>query len=374
MITLNTVIPERSAAHNCVKLCFLMDDIGSGNISKSFTWFVCDAAGNRLHKLDKQKKPKLNEQFCIDVSEFRCELETAIPQCTNIPLNDNGYSKEIKVHYGEISFNSNDCSSVVGAKTISPTITLLNAALNSWNLYKFNYFAPQTGILLTARPKVWKMCKGGEDYMWYYGSGSATLRFYNDTTLVQTISHALTGSGAKYFSTSPACYGITDPCISLVEISVNNGATTEVYKTKIEKCCCNEYYGILFLEPCGGRSLFPACNEQITINRTGDEVCKSYNCFDSTSNKGRNSLINVATKKELSFKVQIEKNSDTINFVEMFFASAGHHIQKGKYPNTELRKFVLTNGGYTIYNKIGIVEVTFTGYISEELNTQREDV
>ena len=58
----------------------------------------------------------------------------------------------------------------------------------------------------------------------------------------------------------------------------------------------------------------------------------------------------------------------------MFFASAGHHIQKGKYPNTELRKFVLTNGGYTIYNKIGIVEVTFTGYISEELNTQREDV
>lgn len=374
-IILNTPLPTLASAHNCIKLCFIMDDVGSGNISKHFTWFVCDAAGNRLHKLDKQKRPKVNQEFCIDISEFKCELETAIPSCVPYINVDPKFQKQIKVHYGEVEYNSDTCVSTVAAKTVTQEITILNVALNSWNLDKVFYLSGQTGMLLSSRPKIWKICRGGQDFVWYYGTGTITLSYYKGSTLIQTVTHSFTdANSAQYITLDPNCYGITEPCLSLITMTVNNGASVTTFKTKIENCCCENYYGILFLDPCGGRSLFPACTEQITINRTGTEVCKTVNCNDSTSYTGRNSMINVGSRKEISFKIQLEKYSDTLNYVESFFASAGHHLQVGKHPNAVLRKFVLSGGSYTIFTKQGIVEVSFSGYMSEDLNSQREDV
>lgn len=374
MITLVSVLQKYYAAHNCIKLCFKMNDVGGGNISKQFTWFVCDDQGNRLQQKDNKKRPKLNEEFCISIPLAKCNLENTIPYCTSSVSIDTKFQIGLRVHYGEIHFDSNTCLSTILPKTQTSIFYALNAALNSWNINKFIFAANQTGTVLSSRPKVWTICKGGLDYLYYFGIGTATLTFYkNGSPIFTTVKQFTEANKSQYISLDPVCHGVTD-CVQMIQVSVNDGAKTTIYKIKVKDCCCNDYYGILFLEPCGGRSLFPACMESAQLNRTGTETCKSFICNDETQYSGHNSMINVQARRERTFRVQLEKNLETLEYVETFFSASGHHLQRGTGTTARLEKFVLSAGSYTVFGKEGIVEVEFTGYLSENINSQQEDV
>jgi hypothetical protein len=372
-------------AHYEVPFVFSMSDLGTPPTRIDFGCYLADNSGTRLHPLNKKFKPRATGvQFKKD---FRTEAErqvyTSFPTESAAAQNDPNIIKKVKLYYGEVTFNSTTCETITNAITTqSSVINLINSNVNTDTVSLFGtssgFSSPRTGLLLSQRPDRWKGVYGFKDYLWFLGTGRIDVTFYLDTTTVGTHSFILTGADTvKYISLDQLNYSHTGS-ITKTKIVVYDGTSDTGDTYYIDYCCKpdqNDYVGILFLEPLGGRAnLATGRPSAYTLDRSGVEIHKTFDLSNTSVISGQKGMALTQGLRKRTFKTEVIDCDGAIRWIENFFSSPGHHAQKGYGSSTVWEKFILETGSYTVYEDRRSVDITFTGHLSEGINTQVEDI
>lgn len=383
-ITLESKPKLYCPAHHEVPFVFSMDDLGTPPERIDFGCYLADNSGTRLHPLNKKYKPKaINTNFRKDFKTL-CEQQvyTSFPTDSASPQTDVNITKKVKLYYGPVTFNSTTCETITNqVTTATSVINLINANCNVDTYSKFGsetgYTSPRTGILLSQRPNRWKGVHGFKDYLWFLGAGRIIITFKNGSTTVGTYDHVLTGADTvKYVSLDHLVYGHSGS-ITMTHVFIYEGIGDgdDYY---IDYCCKpdqDDYVGCLFLEPLGGRSMVATGSPaNYNLERTGNEIHKTFDLTNTDVKSGHNSIIHTKGLRKRTFRTEIIDCPGAIRWIENFFSSTGHHLQKGYSTNTVWEKFILESGSYVVFEQFKMIQITFTGYLSEPINTQVEDI
>lgn len=384
-ITLVSKPKKYCPAHYEVPFVFSMDDLGSAPTRIDFGCYLADNSGTRLHPLNKKYKPRATGvQFKKDFKTL-CEQQvyTSFPTDSALAQTDINITKKVKLYYGQVTFNSTTCvTDTSSVTTQSSVINLINANCNvdTYPLFgsETGYTAPRTGILLSQRPDRWKGVHGFKDYLWFMGAGTIILTFYYETTTVGTHTFTLTGADtAKYISLDHLVYSHTG-IITKAKIQVYDGTSDSGDTYYIDYCCKpdqDDYVGCLFLEPLGGRGMVATGSpSNYNLERSGNEVHKTFDLSNTDVKSGHNSIVHTKGVRKRTFRTEVIDSPGAIRWIENFFTSPGHHLQKGYGANTVWEKFILESGNYTVFEQFKIIQIQFTGYLSEPINSQVEDI
>lgn len=372
-------------AHSEVPFVFSMSDLGTPPERKDFGCYLANNSGTRLHPLNKKYKPtSAGVNFKKDFRTL-CEQQvyTSFPTDSAASQTDINITKKVKLYYGEVTFNSTTCETITNQITsVTSVINLINANVNVDTSHLFGsstgYTSPRTGILLSQRPDRWKGVHGYKDYLWFLGIGTIILTYYYGATVVGTHTFTLTGADtAKYISLDHLVYAHTG-IITTAKIQVYDGTSDSGHNYYIDYCCKpdqDDYVGVLFLEPLGGRAMIATGSPaNYNLERTGTEIHKTFDLSNTDVKSGNNSAILTKGLRKRTFKTEVIDSPGAIRFIENFFSSTGHHLQKGYSTNTIWEKFILENGNYTVFEQFKMIQISFTGYLSEPIHTQVEDI
>lgn len=370
-------------AHYEVPFVFSMDDLGTSPERIDFGYFLADNSGTMLHPLMKKYKPTgTGVHFRKDFRSLAQKLVyTSFPTDATTATTDTNITKKVKLYYGPVTFNSETCNTdVESVTTVSSVINLINSNVNVDNQSLFGtsagYTSPRTGLLLSQRPDTWKGVYGYKDYLWFLGAGSIVVTYFSGNTTIGTHSFTLTGADTvKYISLDQLVYSHTES-LTHATVFIYDGVIEKTYR--IDYCCKptqDDYVGILFLEPLGGRSMIATGSPtNLNLDRTGNEIHKTFDLSSTSVKTGHQSSINVKGLRKRSFKTEVINSAGALRWIENFFSSPGHHAQKGYGANTVWEKFILESGSYTVFEQNKLIEITFTGHLSEGINSQEEDI
>lgn len=362
-----------------------LDDLGTDPIKIYWGGYLAFADNTRITD-DIPYKP-----FAADVQftkEFRSHcgglVKTSFPTDASTATVDTNIIKQVKLKYGTVTFNTDNCPDG-GEKEFdfdSNTINIINANANVETQQLFGnsagFISPRTGLLLSQRPAAWTLCHGAKDYLWYLGVGTMTIKYYSGSTQIgSTQSFTLSGATTvKYVALDYNQYSIAKPTHAI--ILVNDGTAEPGTEYRINYCDCVEqdnYLGVMFLEPMGGRSMFhTGIPESVDIERSGTTVVKAFDLSQTQHKTGGETFFIPKGTKKVSFKMELERSTGIETWISNFFSSAGHHAQRGYGANLKWEKFILDSGTYKVLEKNKLVEVTFTGYVGEGIRSQNSDI
>jgi hypothetical protein len=356
-----------------------MDNIGSGDIKKDFGYQLTDGADGLLSEISARTPFSTEYVISIDLQEIASTLvSTKIPQNTDTAVNDNSIIKKCKLKYGEIVTDSSvvPCTTTSNLTESTADFYILNSALMSENITKLTEMITTGNGLLHQRPPVWYLAKGQMDWIWHFGEGKVSLKYYDK-------SNALIGSAINFdfdntnlykvnmISLDPYVYSKTNVHKLLIEVKrPNNTTIVESYTVYFRSCCSisSGYVGIMFLEPLGGRASFnTGCVLKTELQRSYDDVFKRFNCLEVLHYEGGASAINLKGMRKRSFKTQLHFAPDdfysNLRYVENFFSSPGHHVQRGIGGSAFTEKCILSAGTFQTYEKESIVQVEYDVFI-----------
>lgn len=359
-----------------------LTDLGTPPTRKDLGYYLAEEGGTRITEDAKYKPFAASTPFYKDFSSVaRGLVYTSFPTESATQQTDSNILKRIKLKYGEVSFNSTTCVSVKTITSDSNVINAINANVNADTHSLFGtssgFTAPRTGLMLHQRPTHWKLLHGSKDYVWFLGVGQIVLSYWNGATQIGSNQvFNLTGANTvKYVCLDYALYGITTPPTHL-KVFYSDGVVESTIQA--DYCCCavqDDYMGVLFLEPFGGRSMMatgPALST--SLERQGQEIFKPIDYSQTQFKTGGTSALHTKGVRKLTFRTEIEKWPGYETFLNNFCSSPGHHLQKGYSANTKWEKFVLEPGSTIIREKDKLVDFQFSGYASEFVNTQQEDI
>lgn len=361
---------------------FSLDNLGTPPTRIDFGFALYDESGIRLTE-DESYKPQaidtnFKREFAAIVSDI---VYTSFPAESASSQIDTNILKKIRIKYGPVDFNSETCESFKSIDTESSLIYLVSANVNTqtqavWGTSS-GFSSPRTGLMLHQRPDKWQLLHGSKDYIWLLGAGQVVLTYYNGASVIgSAIVYNLTGADTvKYICLDYLVHGIsTKPTHATVFFS--DGVNEKSHR--IDYCCCvkqDDYLGILFLEPFGGRSMLATgIGQSYSVDRTASVVNKSFDLSQTTHKSGGNSIYIPKGSLKLTFKTQIEASAGFETMLKNFLSSPGHHAQKGYGGNLKWEKFILEPGSEIIKEKNKLIDFSFSGYISESINTQRQDI
>lgn len=383
-VVLNSQPKKYSPAHWSVPFSISLTDLGTPPTRLDFGYYLADSGGTRLMEDKKYKPLAVSTPF---IKEFKGvagkQVYTSFPSELATAQTDSNIIKAVKLKYGEVSYNSTTCATVKTITSDSNTFYLLNSGANSDTHALFGdssgFTAPRTGLLLHQRPDHWKLLYGSKDYLWFLGVGTIVVKYYNGTAQVGgTQTFNLAGATTvKYICLDYALYSIGTP-LTHATVKVFDGTTGDTGKTyQIDYCNCSDqddYIGVLFLEPLGGRAMMATGKPlSIDLERTGTEIFKPLDLTQAQHKTGGRSIIHSGGTIKLTFNIQYEIWPGIETYLQNFCASTGHHAQKGYGANTKWQKFILDPGSIKIKERNSFLEFKFSGFISEEINTQNED-
>jgi hypothetical protein len=371
-----------SPAHWSVQWQFAMDDLGTLPERKDFGYYLAEEGGTRLME-DKKFKPfaegdTFSKQFQsitkgLVYTSFPAELATA--------QTDSNFVKRVKLKYGEVNYNFDTCDSDKDISSETGVINLVNANVNSQTHLVFGdsagFTSPRTGLLLHERPSRWNLLHGSKDYVWFLGTGQIVLSYWNGSSqLGSNQIFNLTGANtAKYICLDYSLYSITTPPTHM-NLFYSDGVVESTIRA--DYCSCQEqdkYMGILFLEPRGGRSMMSTRKPlTIDIERTGTEIYKPFDNSQTQHKTGGRSIIIPKGTRKLTFETEFDFETGVQRWLENFCASPGFHAQRGYGASTIWEKFILDPNTIRINEVNKLLKFSFSGYISESINGQTEDI
>lgn len=382
-ITLDSKPKLYCPAHHEVPFYLSATDLGTAPERIDIGMYLADNSGTRLHPLNKKIKPRATGVSYRKDFKSLCEklVYTSFPTDSASQQIDPYITKKVKLYYGPVTFNSTTCETITNQVTTqSSIINLINANCNADTQALFGtstgYTLPRTGLLLSQRPDIWKMVYGAKDYMWFLGAGTIAITFYNGTATVGTHSFTFTGADTvKYISLDQLVYSHTDT-VTRATVFVSDGVIERNYY--VEYCCKpdqDDYVGILFLEPLGGRSMLPtglAFSED--VERTHNQIHKQFDLTSTSVTTGNRTISHAVGTRKRTFRTEVVDSPGAKRFIENFFSSAGYHAQKGYGANTKWEKFILDPGSRKVKELNKVFEIEFTGELSEIINSQVEDI
>lgn len=384
-VTPQTTYKSIYPAHNCIDFEFLMDDLGDGVTNKKDFGYRLEDGSDGIYAPTESYKPINNSDiFPRDLSNIlRHEVSTAIPTNSATPVEDTDIIKPAKLKFGEIitDLSVSPCETTESITQESDLFYVTNSALNSENISRIDDIVLLGNGLLHQRPRYWYLQKGQMDFLWHLGQGSVDLTYYNVSGgVISTITHTF-GAGDAFkvniISLDPYINGIVQD-ISKILIQVKDAGSNvnETYTAYINCTipAVNGYVGLLFLEPLGGRA--PFGTETIIkaeLTRSSNDVFKNFDCQATNFKQGGNSLINTKGVRKRVFRTQLETTYENLQYIENFFSSPGHHVQRLTGASAVLEKCTLENGNYTSFVKNEVTLVEYTVSMSETVNNQRSD-
>lgn len=384
-VVLNSEPKKYCPAHWSVPFNVELSDLGTPPTRKDFGYYLADSGGTRLMEDQKYKPFAASTPFIRELrGAAASKVFTSFPSESATQQTDSNIIKAVKLKYGEVSYNSTTCATVKTITSDSNIFYLLNSAANTDTHSLFGtsagFSGTRTGLLLHQRPERWKLLNGSKDYLWFLGVGSIELKYFNGTSQVgSTQTFTLTGSTTvKYVCLDPALYSISGT-LTHATVRVYDGSDGDNWTNyQIYYCNCaeqDEYLGVLFLEPLGGRAMMATGKPKTTeLERSGTTVFKPMD-LTQTNHKlgGRSSIVPSGTSK-LTFNIQFEIWPGIERYIQNFCSSPGHHAQKGYGANLRWVKFVLDTGSIKIRERNSLLEFEFAGFVSEEFGVQNEDI
>ena len=378
-ITILTNPGYYNPAHHRIKWKFSMDDLGTLPDIIDFGFYLTDNSGTRLHKGDLKYRPSgVGVAFEKDFRTITQTLvSTAFPVDSINKTEDTTIIKKVKLKYGTVTYNGSTNTTTKAISTYTSPVNVINANANPDTLSRFNFVAGQTGLLLSERPSILTLNHGSKDFIWFLGDGTITIRYYNGATLVSTKTHTTSSAADKvyYVALDYLTYSLSN--LTHATVQVDYGTELSQTFTILYQCPedSTDYNGVLFLEPMGGRAFMATkAPESSSIDKSGQDITKHFDLNSTSIISGNRSLINTKSVRKLSFKATQEKSTGLKKFIENFFASPGHHLQKGVGNAAIFEKFILDPGSYTVLEKGKLIEISFSGYLAHDLNVQNEDI
>lgn len=368
------------AAHDCIELEFLMDDLGTAPDKKWMGYYIANADDDMLVDIPEHIKPfSIDKTFIRDLKSVAKNLvRTKIPDLTVTTEEDTEIIKAIKLKYGIVSFDGATCQTTVDFSEETSLMYILNASLQQNEL---DYFDGTTPVLLQHRETNKVLYKGQYDFFYVLGDGKVTVKFYEGNTLVHTTVHTFVDEfKVNIVNVSPHLYGQSNNNVTKAEILI-------IHSTVVDDTLLNQYnifykenckddinIGIVYLDSFGGRLALPL-NKIIKkeLVTKGDEIQKAYNCESESFEYGGTSLINVINKDRKTFRFQISYSLNNLEIIRQFFSSPGKHIQSGTGANAILNKCNLENGTYVVYEDSNLIDVKFNVVMAEDKKTQKQD-
>lgn len=223
-------------------------DTGSGTVEKTAGYQVKDGSNNTL--VDTEEMPNTGSAEAIDVAQdLRGLVSTPFPGISTQNVTSvSEYTAAYKLAYGEISFDSADCSKSATITTETSGKNIVNAYLDAWE--DADLFNSGDLIILSNKPTVCYVGANQSDYMYFFRStGSVFILLdivYTDgSTVSQSTSIGLNGS-AGYISCGPGnlFFTPTKPMagytIEVHDAAPGAGTLVKSYTFKIENLCEDE--------------------------------------------------------------------------------------------------------------------------------------
>lgn len=379
-IELQNTLKTFYAAHDCIELEFLMDDIGTAPDKKWMAYYVSSPDDIMLVDQQDYIKPyAIDKTFIRDLKSVAENLvRTSIPDLSLTTYEDTEIIRGIKLKYGEVLFNGETCNTTVDFSLETDVMYILNASLQQ---KEKDYFSGTTPVLLQHRDLNKILYKGQYDFFYVLGAGKVTVKFYEGQTLVSTTVHEFTDDyKVNVVNVSPHLYGQSNSEVTKAEVLV-------IHSTLLEDTLINQYnifykdvckdtenIGIIYLDSYGGRQALPL-NKIIKkeLITKGDEVQKAFDSESEAFEYGGASLINMVNKDRKQFRMQMNYSLNNLEVIRQFFSSAGKFIQSGTGTDAVLNKCILENGTYVVYEDSSLIDVKFNVVMSEEKKTQKQD-
>lgn len=374
-----------SPAHWSVPFSIELTDLGTPPTRIDFGYYLAESGGTRLMEDKKHKPFAISTPFVLDFkSNAARQVYTSFPTQSATQQTDSNIIKALKLKYGTVSYNGSTCETVKAISSDSNVFYAINSAANTDTHSLFGdssgFTGTRTGLLLSQRPDRWKLLYGSRDYLWFLGVGTIEVKYFNGSSQVgATQTFTLTGSTTvKYVCLDYSLYSISTP-LTHATVTMWDGANGDNGKTyQIYYCNCadqDDYIGILFLEPLGGRAMMATGPARTTqLERSATDVFKPMDLTQTNHKTGGRSAIYSGGRTKLTFNIQFEIWPGIERYLQNFCSSVGFHAQKGYGANTRWEKFILDTGSIQIKERNSFLDFEFSGLIAEDFNVQNEDI
>jgi len=339
---------------NGFKFVLNLPDSGDNENVKQGVYQLHDSSG--LIKEMGVFRPQGGGDVAIDFKEdIKGKVFAKMPSFgVNGVQNDNTILKTFKILYGEKNIDT--VNRVVTTDTsFSSDFKVIAAANNVINSF---FIEDETQKILSLRPKNYNMIRNSHDWIWLYGSGSVTYKFYSESGLIGS---PLVVSAPYEVNIIPLNLSsldmLGDDSIVAMEARIQSGSIDETYEIGFATDCgdLTDFIEILFVEPSGSGSvmLFESLDSiGANINQNEILINRNMQTLNNLRAEGGFSISSKSTRGTFSGTKQMSGEKKEISYF-LSFASAGqYHIKL--YDENESpywAKFILTSCNFDYKGK-----------------------
>lgn len=365
--------PEVVFSGNCIVWCLQSSDIGDDTIIK-YTAFQLVGPDGPISAMKSILPRGTGVDECIN---FQRNLHRAV--YTSIPIPDaspsvqedfNAY-KKIKLKYGTIEVNLEECTNMVSVDNESDEVTILNCALPEF--MSSEALLQPGAFIMSDRPIVNQFTQYSHDWIWIYGGTSVTVTAFNKIGDFIQIANLNTVDDVVNIVPVGVIQHSFPATTTKIKVDISIGGSTKSYWF-YEKCqTCKEYTEILFLEQKGGRStVIFDCDRSIVVNSNYQTIALATPCVDNAAvasgydrdilSKYGESMSNKKSYKQITLNKIVDDDLELVEWYTQFLSSPNYHI-KVKLPNGtwDYRKFNLQSGSSGIFRDGDVTILSVTG-------------
>lgn len=407
-VTLENTPKELYAAHNKIVMELSIDDFGTDPESNFIAWQLRDNNDNNITEVTIIRPFEEGENVTVDLSrDVKGFVHTAIIDPENDPqtlFTDLSFFDSFKFVWGEYTYNEDTEDETLTMEN-EEEFTIINVALQTYELDKFDGgVAGSNYYIFNSTPPYMKIHSGHYEYLWIHNVTSYQIQYFFQNPANNVSSLAINVGGgfcAIPISISKEMYDQVPavnifPYHTLIRtktiITLPSTNTVEF----IRDYYCNDsektsYKTVEFLSPNGGRGSISfeevakssGSSSEIVGGFMDYDVSPTVNDYKNPSTVGGRRSINNIGQKSVSLSTLIPYDEQTSIYFDNFAAATEYHIceyhrilnmTSGEYETTVVKKKLSkTSSNIQTYQENGAdVLLTFTGVISNELNTQSE--
>lgn len=371
--------PAAVALGNCIQFGLSITDGGSGNTQISRGYQILDGDDNELTSVEQipytDSIELFNaEQFIRDINL----VSTKLPDLSSTSIvEDANAKKDIKLKYGEITFDSDTCQTTQDLSSESSLFRVVNAA--------FHWFQDDdlTDLerVLTSRPSISYVCKDQYDWLHVWAL-SATIDikvtyYFSDGTNAFTTSSIINPSNDVFIiPVGPANNAFHLPANIVrykIELTNQTPVTFATYWFYIDNNCCptSNYKELYFLEPTGGNASLVFDNVQVGGNVTSDRFNQFTPCYKTETQYGADyglTRINSKSFKRFSFSRTMKYEDGIDVFLDGLFATERAFMRFPYHSGDDIAKFIIDDADYQSVNNTDDVQITVSGRLHLDNN------
>jgi len=366
--------PELVFSGNCIVWCIQSSDIGDDTIIKYSAYQLVDDSGNPITALKSILPRAVGADECINFqSNLRRAVFTSIPipEASVLVLEDTNAIKKIKLKYGTIEVDLEECSNSVNVESESEVVTLINCAIPEF--ISSESLLADDAFIMSDRPIVNEFTHYSHDWMWIYGGSGVVITAFNafgNDVYEQTL---LTADGkVNIVPIGVIQHNMPASTVKFkVEVNIGTGSKTFWFYEKCQPC--EEFTEVLFLEQKGGRAtVIFDCDRSFVVSSTAQKVALATPCLDPVGNssgidrsilsKYGESNADKRAFRQITLTKILNDDLSIIEWYSQFLSSNNHHI-KVKLPDgtCDYRKINLQTGGSGIFQDGEFTFLRITG-------------